>query len=232
MMSMSKDKYPVDAVRGVTRRAFLRGSAVAVGGVAAAGVLLDAPQAWAQSGLPLIGSEIPCSMLAINTPLQIRTSLVTVDFRGGIKYRVDVDPDDPENSRRLRIIGHKVSAELPDGGGTITIEQNDVDVDPQSRLRLTSRSPIRYENIVHLSFTMVIEQPETLLREAGMSSPRIKEPLVLVTKNPQVLTASLTRFPPQGDLYRQQNPVDLVLPDDPDTTIATIQRFPVKMGGL
>lgn len=92
-------------------------------------------------GLPLIGAEIPCSRLAINTPLRIKDALVSVDFRGGIKHRVDVNPDDPINSVRMRTVGHRVTAELPgeDGtsGGTITIEQNDVDVDSPSTLRLT-----------------------------------------------------------------------------------------------
>ncbi|AXB48191.1 hypothetical protein A4R43_00360 [Amycolatopsis albispora] len=61
---------------------------------------------------------------------------------------------------------------------------------------------------------------------------RTHEPLVLTTKEPAQLIGRLTQFPPRGDLYRLQNPVDLVLPDNPDTTIATIERFPVKIGGL
>jgi hypothetical protein len=230
-MSVSNDDHLAEAVRGLDRRTFLRGtaSAVAVGGIAVAGGLLGTSQAWARpAALPPIGAEIPCSMLAINTPLTIRTSSVTVDFRGGIKFRVDVNPDDPQNSVRLRIIGHKVTAELPDArgrtrqGGSITIEQNDVDVDPKSLLTQTSQSPNRYDNTVVLDFTMTIDDP----------SQREREPLVLVTKNQQILRATLNRFPPAGDLYQQQNPVELVLPDDPDTVVAVIEHFPVKIGGL
>ncbi|MET7784248.1 hypothetical protein ABZT28_52900 [Streptomyces sp. NPDC005388] len=56
----------------------------------------------------------------------------------------------------------KVGGVHKDGkGGTITIEQNDVDVDSKSLLRLTQRFPPRYEQIMVLSFTMVIEQPDT-----------------------------------------------------------------------
>ncbi|QLJ06389.1 hypothetical protein HZZ00_19440 [Streptomyces sp. NEAU-sy36] len=58
------------------------------------------------------------------------------------------------------------------------------------------------------------------------------EPLVLTTKDPAKLIGKLTQYPPRGDLYQLQDPVDLVLPDDPDTTIATIQKFPAKVGGL
>jgi hypothetical protein len=55
--------------------------------------------------LPPIGAEIPCSGLAINTPLVVRDQSVAADFRGGLKHRVDVNPDDPINSVRLRLVG-------------------------------------------------------------------------------------------------------------------------------
>lgn len=227
------------------RRSFLKGAAAAAaaGGVAAAG-FLNAPAAAAAGRvspnplLPPIGAEIPCSCLAINTPLQIRTSLVTVDFRGGIKVRVDVNPNDPINSVRLRVVGHKVSAELPasaqssQGGGSITIEQNDVDVDPKSLLRLTQQFPPKFEQIMVLSFTMVIDQPEAMLRMAGIRSSKAYDPLILTTKDPAKLVGQLTQFPPKGDLYQLQNPVDLIDLENPDTTVATIQKFPVKVGGL
>lgn len=184
--------------------------------------------AYAQRGLPPIGAEIPRSMLAINTPLRIRGKLVSVDFRGGIKQRVDVNPDDPNNSVRLRVIGFRVTAELPSdtggNGGTITIEQNDVDVDPKSLLKMTQKSPPKYEHIDVLSFTLVIEEPEgSLVKRA---------PLVLTTKDPMVLIGSLTQFPPRGDLYQLQSPVELVDIENPDVTVVTIEKFPVKTGGL
>ncbi|MFB7214378.1 hypothetical protein [Streptomyces sp. NPDC056255] len=179
-------------------------------------------------GLPPIGAEIPCSRLAINTPLRIKDALVTVDFRGGIKHRIDVNPDDPINSVRVRTVGHRVSAELPgedgNGGGTITIEQNDVDVDSPSLLRLTQQFPPKYEFHEVTTFTMTIDQPE----DGG-------EPLVLTTKDPMVLIGRLTQFPPRGDLYQLQKPVELVDPDDPDDptkVLAVIEKFPVKVGGL
>ncbi|MFJ5776157.1 hypothetical protein [Streptomyces sp. NPDC093094] len=171
-------------------------------------------------GLPPIGAEIPCSHLAINTPVRYKDQLHSIDFRGGIKHRVDVNPDDPINSVRLRIVGHRVSAELPgDSGGSVTIEQNDIDVDAKSILRLTQQFPPRYEHRDFLSFTMIFEQPES-------------EPVVAVTKEPMVLIGQLTQYPPRGDLYRIEKPVELVDPDDPAKVIAVIEKFPVKVGGL
>ncbi|MEU3523159.1 hypothetical protein AB0E62_04710 [Streptomyces sp. NPDC038707] len=180
------------------------------------------------SGLPPVGAEIPCSGLAVNTPLKIRDALVSVDFRGGIKHRVEHNPDDPGNSVRLRIVGHRMSAELPggdtvnDGGGTVTIEQNEVDAEAESTLRLTQQNPPRYEHRNILSFTMTIDQPG----EDGSG------PLVLTTKKPMILVGQLTQFPPRGDLYKLEQPVELVDPDNPDDVLAVIHKFPVKVGGL
>ncbi|MFF2518761.1 hypothetical protein [Streptomyces sp. NPDC058086] len=174
--------------------------------------------------LPPIGAEIPCSMLAINSPLQIGKSLVTVDFRGGIKHRIDVNPNDPVNSVRMRTVGFKISADLPGengDSGRITIEQNDVDVDARSLLRVIQSFPPKFEHIMVLDFTMVIEQP-------GNGA----EPLVLRTKAPAKLIGTPTQFPPKGDLYQLQNPVDLIDLENPDTVVATIQKLPVKIGGL
>lgn len=113
-------------------------------------------------------------------------------------------------------------------GGSITIEQNDVDVDPKSLLRITQSFPPKFEQIMVLSFTMVIENPETSNDHARAHH----EPLILTTKDPAQLVGSLTQFPPRGDLYQLQNPVDLIDLENPDTVVATIQKFPVKVGGL
>ncbi|MEV8438642.1 hypothetical protein AB0425_14785 [Actinosynnema sp. NPDC051121] len=187
--------------------------------------------------LPKIGVEIPCSCLALNTPMTIGTSLFTLDFKGGIKIRVEVNPGEPLNSVRLRVVGHKISAELPANDGTdevttVTIEQNDIDVDAKSVLRLVSKFPPKFEQLMVLSFTMTIDNPGAVLRSAGIRTTVPSEPLVLSTKNPVQLASKLTKFPPKGDLYKLENPMELVLPDNPDTTIVKIDTFPVKVGGL
>ncbi|MFE9454400.1 hypothetical protein [Streptomyces sp. NPDC006739] len=135
---------------------------------------------------------------------------------------------DTVTERHLHMGGSEACGNRRATGGTITIEQNDVDVDAKSLLRLTQKFPPRYEQVMVLSFTMTIDQPDAKNGQTRAA----REPLVLTTKNPAQLIGQLTQFPPKGDLYQLQNPVDLVLPDDPDTTIATIQKFPVKVGGL
>ncbi|GGW13343.1 hypothetical protein GCM10018980_71890 [Streptomyces capoamus] len=44
-------------------------------------------------------------------------------------------------------------------GGTITIEQDDVDVDAKSLLKLSQKFPPRYEQVMVLSFTITMDEP-------------------------------------------------------------------------
>ncbi|MER7496460.1 hypothetical protein ABT033_28185 [Streptomyces pharetrae] len=40
------------------------------------------------------------------------------------------------------------------------------------------------------------------------------------------------QFPPRGDLYELEKPVELVSPDDPAKVMAVIEEYPAKTGGL
>lgn len=87
-------------------------------------------------------------------------------------------------------VGHRVSAEFPEGGrGSVTIEQNDIDVDAKSTLRMTQQFPPKYEHRDTLNFTMIFDPPEG-------------EPMVTITKEPMVLIGQLTQCPPRGDLHQ------------------------------
>ncbi|MFJ8623435.1 hypothetical protein ACIRD3_11395 [Kitasatospora sp. NPDC093550] len=177
------------------------------------------------TGLPPIGAEIPCSSLAVDTPLRLGTQAMSVDFRGGLKHRVDVNPDDPINSVRMRLVGLRYSAEIPSdngsGGGTLTLEQNDVDVDPKGLLKLTQRFPPTYEyRIVMSPFVLTVDRPGD------------GEPQVLIPKGEVALVGRLTQFPPRGDLFQLEKPAELVHPDKPGDIVAVIEKFPAKVGGL
>ncbi|MFG3532278.1 hypothetical protein ACGF8B_36955 [Streptomyces sp. NPDC047917] len=56
-----------------------------------------------------------------------------------------MNPDDPIDSVRTRVVGHRVSAEIP-AVGTVTMEQNDIDVDAKGLLRQPQEFPPRYEH--------------------------------------------------------------------------------------
>lgn len=248
MTNSDNDSRDERSASGPNRRDFFRTSA-AVAGAAAGLTAFGGATAFAAQAPrqipppPPVGAEIPCSCLALNTPLRIQAATVTVDFRGEIRIRVEAsNPLDPW-SLRLKVIGHKVTA-IDDGQGKpgsrqqglgeITIEQNDIEVTPDSLVQMVSTSPPKWEQTMFLNFTMTIERPPAALmgRALGVSLNRAPEPLVLSTREPGKLIGQLNSFPPKGELYQLQNPIDLILPDRPEEVIASIQQFPVKVGGL
>ncbi|MFC1403256.1 MULTISPECIES: hypothetical protein [Streptacidiphilus] len=58
------------------------------------------------------------------------------------------------------------------------------------------------------------------------------EPTILSTKEPMVLIAQLTLFPPKGETYRLEAPVELIDLGKPDIIAARITVFDCKWGGL
>lgn len=181
--------------------------------------------------LPDIGAEIPCSCYAVNVPLKIRTALVNVDFKGGIKVRVEAHPSEPfYKAVVLKVVGHEVSADHPELG-RITIKQDDSEITPDSLLQVVTPFPPKLSATMFLSFTLTIERPPDTDPCDEQVTPRRSEPLVLRTREPaKLVSPELTRFPPQGDFYRLAMPIKLVDPDT-DVVVATIDKFPVQVGG-
>ena len=168
---------------------------------------------------PSIGLEIPCSCYAINVPLQVDVlGIVTLDFKGGITVRVEGNLSEGLGGVRLRVIGQEVSADSPEFG-TVTISQSDIDVTPLSVLQLTKTIPPTFRNIMFLDFTVTIERPP------GGGAPWV----LSNTKTAQLLNDKLMRFPPQGDVYQLQEPVELAPVGAPDQVVAVIQQFPVTV---
>jgi hypothetical protein len=182
-----------------------------------AGALAGSGMASAAGGLPPVGAEVPSSMVALNSAFEFQGSTAAIDFKGGIKQRVEANPSDPHKSVRLRTVGFRVSGELDNG--TITFELNDGDPDTESTLRQTQQFPPRYEERNVVSFTATIEVPD-------------QQRIVLESKTPMVLVASLTQYPARGSHYQLMNPVELVDPAHPDTVIARVTKFDAQRGGL
>jgi hypothetical protein len=70
-----------------------------------------------------------------------------------------------------------------------------------------------------LDFTVTIERPP------GGGAPWV----LSNTKTAQLLNDKLMRFPPQGDVYRLQEPVELAPVGAPDQVVAVLQQFPVTV---
>ncbi|MBP2185590.1 hypothetical protein [Amycolatopsis magusensis] len=207
------------------RRKFLKSATVAalgVVGLVAGSLLTESPaQATRQGALPTVGTEVKAGIVVEKAQLTIKGEQVETNFDGESTVRIETNPDDPTNSVKLKAVSHRLTADLPNGG-TVTIEHNGDDANPQSVLKLTSTLPPKYEQAMVLNLKVTIDQPGN----------RIDQPLVLVTKEPMKLTGTPAKFPPDGDLMQLQNPIDLVLSDDLNTTIATIEKFPVKVTGV
>jgi hypothetical protein len=169
--------------------------------------------------LPPIGLEIPCSCHASDVPLQVNVlGLVTLDFKGGIRVRVEANLAGGLGGVRLKVIGHEVSADSP-VLGKVTISQADIDTTPLSLLEVLSTMPPKYRQTMYLDFTVTVEKP-----------PGGGPPLVLSnTKTATLINSNLTVFPPQGSVYQLQQPVDLAPVGSPGQVLATLQQFPVTV---
>jgi hypothetical protein len=169
--------------------------------------------------LPPIGLEIPCNCFATAVPLRVEAlGVITLDFRGGIRIRVEENIATGFGGVRLRVIGHEVTATSP-VLGQVTISQADVDVTPLSLLELLSNPAPIFRQTMFLDFTVTVEKP-----------PAGSGPLVLSnTRTATLLNSNLTNFPPQGDVYQLQEPVDLAPVGSPDQVVAQLQQFPVTV---
>lgn len=169
--------------------------------------------------LPPIGLEIPCSCYAVNVPLSVNVlGLVQLDFKGGIRVRVEANLAAGMGGVRLKVIGHEVSADSP-VLGKVTISQSDIDTTPLSLLEVISTMPPKYRQTMYLDFTVTVEKP-----------PGGGPPLVLSnTKTATLINDNLTVFPPQGSVYQLQQPVDLAPVGAPGQVLATLQQFPVTV---
>ena len=169
--------------------------------------------------LPPIGLEIPCSCYAVNVPLQVNVlGLVTLDFKGGIKVRVEANLAGGLGGVKLKVIGHEVSADSP-VLGKVTISQADIDVTPLSLLEVIGNLPPKFKQTMFLDFTVTVEKP-----------PGGGPPMQLSnTKTAQLVNNNLTVFPPQGSVYQLQQPVDLAPVGAPNQVVAQLLQFPVTV---
>ncbi|HEU4324594.1 MAG TPA: hypothetical protein VFS21_15735 [Roseiflexaceae bacterium] len=152
-------------------------------------------------------------------PLRVDVlGIITLDFKGGIKVRVEANLAGGLGGVKLKVIGHEVSADSP-VLGMVTISQADVEVTPLSLLELVKNLPPTFRQTMFLDFTVTIERP-----------PGGDPPLVLSnTKTARLLNDNLTVFPPQGAVYQLQEPVDLAPVGAPNRVVATLLQFPVTV---
>ena len=167
--------------------------------------------------LPQVGQEIPCSSYAVNVPLQVNVlGLITLDFKGGIRFRVEETIPGGMGGVKMKIIGEEYSADSPILG-KLTLARADVDTTPLSLLEVASNMPPVLRHTLFHDFTLTIEKPP------GGDGPA-------VLSNPRTMTTRcdrLTAFPPQGDVYQLQQPVDFAPLGAPGQVVAQLLQFPM-----
>jgi hypothetical protein len=169
--------------------------------------------------LPAIGREISYSMQADEVPLQMNgLGMVTIDFKGGIKKRIENNFTDGLGGVRQLVVGFEASADH-EMLGKVTLRLADTEATPLSLLEITSSQPPTYRETIFLGVQLTIERP-----------PGGGPPLVLSdTRTLQLVSDRLPGFPPQGSVYQLNQPVELARVDDPTQVVATLLQFPAAM---
>lgn len=166
------------------------------------------------------GDELACELEATQVPLTIEgVGDVTLDLAGATTLRIEDNPPDTDGVD-VSVPAFELRTETPElGVVTITMTESD---DPPPVSEITegqSTGTAGVEHVMQLNLTVTIAAP-----------PEGGEPLVLTSTRPAgFLSRSLTGFPPQGDVYQLQEPVDLAPVGDPSQVTAQIMRFPVQV---
>lgn len=157
------------------------------------------------------------SQYAVDVPLQVNVlGLIRLDFKGGIKVRVEGNIEGGLGGVKLRIIGHEYTADSP-VLGRVTLSQADIDTTPLGTLELIKNLPPTFRWRQFFDFTLTIEKP-----------PGGGPPLVLSnTKTAEIFNESLTVFPPQGSVLQLRAPVDLAPAGAPAQAVAQLQQLPI-----
>ncbi|WP_030390125.1 hypothetical protein [Streptomyces sp. NRRL S-241] len=171
-----------------------------------------------RAALPGIGVEVPTTMTAVDVPLEVDGVLVKVNLQGRMRQRTEALPgESPNQAVRLRTIAFHLEGETADGGLRVMFDLDGADASPASTLRVRSNFPPSLEE------TDVVALVATI-RRAGQPE------IALHSVHPAVLTATLSVFPPRGDDYQLENPVDFVVPGTA-TPVARLLALPARRGG-
>ncbi|TKC99767.1 hypothetical protein [Polyangium fumosum] len=154
------------------------------------------------------------SMYAVNVLFRVDDlGEVTLDFKGGLKVRVEKTISSGLGGVMLKIIGHEVSADHP-VFGKVTLSQADIDTTPLSPLELVKQLPPTFQNTIYHDFKC------TFGWWPGGGSMVLRN-----TKTAALVNNALTVFPPQGSVYHLQEPMDLAPLGSPDKVVATFKEM-------
>lgn len=227
-----------DRIRTMLVRRRRLATTVALANLAVIGSLAVSPPATAitmpQSvrPLPAAGQETVMDVAATGVPIQVGGRTVTANFTGTVKTRAESNATDPTGkSMALRVVSFDMKADTPELG-KVQLTKTSVETTPSGMVELAKLYPMIVRSTMVVDFTLTADRMPSA---ASPVSNKIQQavpagPLTLSTKKPAVLVSgNLTQFPPNGDVYQLQEPVELALPSSPDSAAVTIQQFPAKV---
>jgi hypothetical protein len=181
---------------------------------------------------PIPGASFKISLSAEELTFTCGTKTHSISLKGSASLEAGM----PSPARPLSLPMKVTAAELSGTSSAFGEVTASLDGTPIGELvKQSAAMPFPARHVLPLKLNITFERASCgggADHFARGSSWRAFEPLVLTTKDPAQLIGSLTQFPPKGDLYQLQNPVDLIDLENPDMAVATIQKFPVKVGGL
>jgi hypothetical protein len=224
-MLTSKKKQRAKIARRVATGAVVA-SAV---GVAAAGVAVAARKTeQVVPKLPAPGATFEVDLASKGLELVfVGQKVNTGPLKGKATFEIESSKGDP-SAVQTKISEFYLTSPAKQGGVTIAIE-------PAAKKKEERRSVLRHEkpgspkfdHTLNVALTITVRYPEVLGLPADTD-----EPLSLTAKDAATLVAKLTGFPPKGARYKLRESAELTLPGQPDSDVATILKFPVRVEGL
>jgi hypothetical protein len=181
--------------------------------------------------LPAAGQETTLGLVATDVPIQVGGSTVTATFTGGLKVEAEHNPiDSTDRSMALRVVSFDMQADTAELG-KVQLTKSDVETAPAGLVEMARDYPTTLRNTLVVDFTLTADRmPSTPSPGSSVQQPAPAGPITLTTREPAVLLSdSLSQFPPRGDTYQLEKPVELVLSGNPAAVSATIQQFPVNV---
>ncbi|POX42303.1 hypothetical protein C3486_06120 [Streptomyces sp. Ru73] len=166
--------------------------------------------------LPSVGTDIQALTHAADVPLQVNVlGAVTLDFKGGWWVRA-VRQLAAGRGVGLQLMAFDLRAASPVLGEVTLTMPTDGKV-PEGTVEVVAGTPSRYRHTLPLPVVVTIEKP-----------PGGGPPLELAGTVPgKLLCDGMADFPPRGNVYQLQKPVDLAPPAAPLEVVAKLMQLPL-----
>lgn len=223
-MLTSKKKQRAKVVRRVATGA----AAASVVGVAVAGAAIAARRTeQTVPKLPAPGATIEVDLASKGLELVfVGQKVKTGPLKGKATFEIEPSKGDP-SAVETKIKEFFLTSPAKQGGITIAIEPTARSSKDRSVLRHSRTESPQLDHVLRAPLTITVRYPEVL----GLPSDT-EEPLSLTAEDAVTLVGKLSAFPAKGARYKLKYVSELSLPGQPNSGVASIVKFPLKVDGL